>query len=72
MPRTPQDLMTASEARELLDVAKSTMHRMMRDGRLTVYLDDRDRRFRYVSRAEVERMLAPRPDDRPTHYVNPQ
>jgi hypothetical protein len=51
--KQPADLITTSEARELIEVSAVTMARLIRDGIIRTFPDPLDRRVKLVSRAEV-------------------
>lgn len=53
---TPKDLITTTEARQLLNVSRSKMARLVSEGVLPHYVKPLDKRFKYVSRADVERL----------------
>lgn len=55
------EFVTMNEAAELLGVARQTIRRMIRDGRLTAFQSDRDRRETLLSRRAVEALAKPRP-----------
>jgi hypothetical protein len=50
----PTDLITASEARALLNVSWNKLAKLFRDGVLRYYPNQLDNRVKLVSRAEVE------------------
>jgi excisionase family DNA binding protein len=53
-----EDLMTVAEAREALGVSKAKMARMIAAGELRAEPDPLDKRFKLVSREEVEALKA--------------
>jgi excisionase family DNA binding protein len=55
------EYMTMREAQAALGVSNHTIWRMVKDGRLTVYTTDIDRRKKLVKRADVERLKKVRP-----------
>lgn len=54
--KTPGDLITATEARELLQTSPNKIADLIRDGVLKAYTSQLDKRKKLVSRAEVERL----------------
>jgi predicted DNA-binding transcriptional regulator AlpA len=55
---TPDDLITVTEARELLHISRSKMAELLRDGAIRQFPNPLDKREKLVSRDEV---LALRP-----------
>lgn len=53
-PNFPHDLISTAEARKLLGVSRVKMSQLLRDGRLRHFPDSLDKRYKLVSRAEVE------------------
>lgn len=61
MPKTqPIDLITISEARELLGVSWNKMAKLVKDGVLRHYPNQLDHRVKFVSKAEVLALLPKR------------
>ncbi len=62
LPRmnTPDDLISISEARKLLNVSQNKMAALIRDRTLHAYTTPLDKRKKLVSRAEVEALKHPR------------
>ena len=58
MSSTPEDLITATEARKLLGVSTYKLKEILKAGDLKTYENRLDRRVKLVSRAEVERYKA--------------
>ena len=56
----PIDLITASEARRLLDVSAVKMAQLIKDGILRHFPNQLDRREKLVSKAEVLALKPPR------------
>lgn len=52
-------LITIGQARELLGVSRTTMARLVKEGRFTLYLNPLDRRQKLVDIAEVRRLATP-------------
>jgi excisionase family DNA binding protein len=57
-------LVSIDEAAKRFDVSTDTVRRRIAQGRLTVFLDGRDRRRRLVSLEQLEQLLKPRPLER--------
>jgi excisionase family DNA binding protein len=57
-------LVSIDEAAKRFDVSTDTVRRRVAQGRLTVFLDGRDRRRRLVSLEQLEQLLKPRPLER--------
>jgi hypothetical protein len=57
---TPNDLITATEARKLLGVSPLKMTRLLKDGRLRHFPDPLDDRKKLVSRSEVLALVVPK------------
>lgn len=55
----PEGYLTLMQAGRRLGVAKATVQRMARDGRLPTYRDLRDKRVRLVKAEDVERLMRP-------------
>ncbi len=61
MKRTsPKDLISTSEAQQLLGVSRPKMSRLLKDGHLRHFPNPVDMRVKLVSRAEVLALLPPR------------
>jgi hypothetical protein len=52
----PKDLITIAQARKLLRIGHSKMARIISEGALKHYIKPLDKRYKYVSRADVERL----------------
>lgn len=52
-------LITIGQARELLGVSRTTMARLVKEGRFTLYLNPLDRRQKLVDISEVRRLATP-------------
>ena len=57
---TPNDLITAGEARRLLGISTLKMTSLLKEGRLRHFPDPLDNRKKLVSRAEVLALRMPR------------
>jgi hypothetical protein len=57
----PEDLITVSEAREILKISRATMTKIISRGDLRTFRKPVDRRTKFVSRAAVLELLKPRP-----------
>ena len=57
---TPQDLITATEAREILGVSRFKMSKLLGEGTLRYFPDPLDERKKLVSKSEVLALIAPR------------
>lgn len=57
----PEGFLTMGEVIERLGVAKGTVQRMTRDGRLPTFHDPRDKRVRLAKVEDVERLARPVP-----------
>lgn len=55
------ELVPLKVAQEHIGVSKTTMGKLAKEGRFTVYEDPRDRRRKLVDLEEVERAMQPRP-----------
>lgn len=55
------DFVTMKEAQEILGVSKFTVWRLVRDGKLTAYQSEVDRREKLVRRGDLEALRKPRP-----------
>ncbi len=53
--------MTLSEARELLQVSKPKMIRMVKQFDFKLYQDARDNRRKLVKRSDIQALLVPKP-----------
>lgn len=53
----PADLITVTEARELLGVSRMKMTRLLKSGVVRHFLNQLDKREKLVSRAEVEALI---------------
>jgi hypothetical protein len=56
---TPNDLITAAEARRLLNISPWKMSQLLQAGKLRHYSDPLDLRKKLVSRAEVLKLKTP-------------
>jgi len=61
MKREKPELISVTEARELLGVSHTKLWQFMKDGTLTVYTSPLDKRKKLVSKAEVLSLKDPRP-----------
>jgi excisionase family DNA binding protein len=57
-----EEFVTLKEAQALLGVSNFTVWRMVKDGRLTAYPSQVDRRKKLVRRSAVEALLRPKLD----------
>lgn len=57
---TPTDLITVSEAQELLEVSHRKMAGLIKDASFTIYMNPLDKREKLISRAELEAFKQPR------------
>jgi hypothetical protein len=57
---TPKDLITATEARKLLNVSTYKLKHLLDEKALRVYTNPLDKRVKLVSRAEVLKLKEPR------------
>jgi excisionase family DNA binding protein len=55
------EYVTMREAQEILGVSNFTIWQMVKDGRLTAFRSDADRRKKLVRRGELDALLAPKP-----------
>lgn len=55
------DFVTMREAQDILGVSKFTMWRLVKDGKLTAYQSEIDRREKLVRRADLEALSRPKP-----------
>jgi hypothetical protein len=56
--KRPNDLITNTEARRLLNVSPKKMADLIKAGEITVYPDTIDKRVKLISRAEIEKLKA--------------
>jgi len=59
--RPPGGFLTMAQAQERLGVSKVTLAKMVREGRLPAYRDERDKRIKLVKPEDVERLTQPTP-----------
>lgn len=59
--RAPEGFMTQAQAQEILGVAKGTIQRMVKDGRLQALDHPKDKRVRLFRVEDVERLAQPEP-----------
>ena len=57
---TPQDLITATEARKILNISPFKLARLLGEGTLRYFPDPLDDRKKLVSKSEVLALKAPR------------
>jgi excisionase family DNA binding protein len=55
---TKSELVTMSEAAQILGVSSTTMWRLVRDGVMPTHQDPLDRRSKLIDRADLERLMA--------------
>ena len=55
------EYVTMREAQEILGVSNFTVWQMVKDGRLTAFRSDVDRRKKLVRRRDLDALLAPKP-----------
>jgi hypothetical protein len=56
--KMPSDLITATEARKILNVSTYKLREVLKAGELKTYSNSLDKRVKLVSRAEVEKLKA--------------
>jgi predicted DNA-binding transcriptional regulator AlpA len=54
---TPNDLITATEARQILGVSRLKLAQLLKEGTLRYFPDKLDKRAKLVSRAEVLELI---------------
>lgn len=57
----PDEYLSLQEAAELMGVSRFKLWRLLKEGKLTAYQSERDRREKLVSRREVEALIRPTP-----------
>ncbi len=55
------EFVTMREAQDILGVSKFTIWRLVKDGKLTAYQSDIDRRQKLIRRDDLERIKRPKP-----------
>lgn len=55
------EFVTMGEAQEILGVSKFTVWRLVKDGKLTAYQSEVDRREKLVRRKDLEALRRPKP-----------
>jgi excisionase family DNA binding protein len=55
------EFLTMEQAAELMGVSWHTIHRRIKRGELLAYQSGTDKRLRLVKRADVEKLMKPRP-----------
>ena len=56
-----EEYLTLQQAADLMGVSRFKLWRLVRDGKLTAHVSERDRREKLVRRADVEALMQPRP-----------
>lgn len=56
----PEGFVTLGQAQSRLKVSRTTLHRILREGRLPTFEDPRNKRVKLVKVEDVEEMLKPR------------
>lgn len=62
--KPPDGFMTVGQAEAYLQVSRTTMHRMLREGKLATYRDQRNKRVKLVRVEDVESLVQPVPNGR--------
>jgi excisionase family DNA binding protein len=61
------EFVTLGEAQEILGVSNFTVWQMVKDGRLSTFRSEVDRRKKLVRRSDLDALMQPRPTDLSSH-----